>query len=208
MGEPEATPALISFRYITARYRDDISKRYITTIHGRFTESLATGCSWLASEGRTLATDRVYHSGMALSGTSFDPTKPPRGRGPVVDYSLARRSVILAVRRGIIGTAEVCDAHPELMRAAKNIGEEAPDRCPICSHQTLRQVRYVFGDELKRDSGKVVYPPEWLSELVRDHDQFTCYLVEVCIDCSWNHLVRSYMTGRSYRSNGRRRERG
>jgi len=146
---------------------------------------------------------------MALSGTSFDPTRPPRPRGPVVDYSLARRSVVLQVRRGIIGTAEVCDAHPELMRAAKNIGEDATAKCPICSHQTLRHVRYVFGDELKKDSGKVVYPTEWLAELAKRHDQFTCYLVEVCIDCSWNHLVRSFMTGRKYASNGsRRRERG
>jgi hypothetical protein len=146
---------------------------------------------------------------MALSGTSFDPTRPPRSTGPVVDYGLARRSVVLQVRRGIIGTAEVCDAHPELMRAAKNIGQGADGKCPICSHETLRYVRYVFGDELKRDSGKVVYPPEWLVELTSNHDQFTCYLVEVCIDCSWNHLVRSYLTGRNFRSNGnRRRERG
>jgi hypothetical protein len=158
---------------------------------------------------RVLATVRVYHSDMALSGTSFDPTRPPRVRGPVVDYSLARRSIVQAVRRGVIGTAEVCDAHPELLRAGKNIGEEASDKCPICSHHTLRYVRYVFGDELKRDSGKVVYPPEWLGELASNHDQFTCYLVEVCVDCSWNHLMRSYLTGRNFRSNGtRRKERG
>ena len=145
---------------------------------------------------------------MALSGTSFDPTKPPRSKGPVVDYALARRSVVRAVRRGVIGTAEVCDAHPELMRAARNIGEDGDVKCPICSHSTLRYVRYVFGDELKRHSGKVVYPAEWLTELASTHDQFTCYLVEVCIDCSWNHLLRSFVTGRRFQSNGRAGERG
>ncbi|MFN2389128.1 MAG: DUF5318 family protein [Actinomycetota bacterium] len=148
---------------------------------------------------------------MVLSGRSFDPTRRPPASGPVVDYALARRAVLMAVRRGTLGTSEVCDAHPELMRAAKNIGEELPEKCPVCSHETLRSVRYVFGDELKRDSGRVVYPAEWLAELARAHEQFTCYVVEVCVDCCWNHLIRSYQTGRRFAAtNGRvgRTERG
>ncbi|MDQ4143535.1 MAG: DUF5318 domain-containing protein [Actinomycetota bacterium] len=148
---------------------------------------------------------------MALSGTSFDPARPPRSSGPTVDYGLARRSVLSAVRRGTMATSDVCDAHPELIRAAKNIGHVRADACPICSHETIRWVRYVYGEELKRNSGRVVYPEEWLAELVRSHDEFTCYVVEVCLDCSWNHLVRSYVAGRRFRS-GRakteRRERG
>ena len=134
---------------------------------------------------------------MVLSGTSFDPAKQPIPAGPSVDYKLARRSVLASLRRGTLSTAEVCDAHPELLRAGKNIGESVADPCPICSHETLRRVRYVFGEELKGNSGRVVYPAEWLAELVRDHEQFTCYVVEVCVDCSWNHLVRSYVAGRS-----------
>lgn len=144
---------------------------------------------------------------MALSGTSFDPSRPPRSSGPSVDYGLARRSVLSAVRRGTMATSDVCDAHPELIRAAKNIGHVRDDACPICSHETIRWVQYVYGDELKRNSGRVVYPEEWLAELVRSHDEFTCYVVEVCLDCSWNHLVRSYMAGRRFRT-GRRREQG
>jgi hypothetical protein len=35
-----------------------------------------------------------------------------------------------------------------------------------------------------------------LTQLATTHDQFTCYVVEVCVDCSWNHLVRSYLAGR------------
>ncbi len=136
---------------------------------------------------------------MSSSGRSFDPTRvPPRPSGPVVDYSLARRSVLLDLRRGALGTTEVCDAHPELLRAAKNIGEELEAVCPVCSHETLRSVRYVYGEELKRNNGRVVYPAEWLMELVREHDQFTCYVVEVCIDCSWNHLIRAYVAGRLF----------
>ncbi len=137
----------------------------------------------------------VYDPSMPLSGTSFDPTRPPPSSGPVVDYTLARRSALASLRHGRLDTSDVCDAHPELLRAARNIGEELRDRCPVCSHETLRSVRYVYGEDLKRNNGRVVYPREWLSELATSCEQFTCYVVEVCIDCSWNHLLRSYMAG-------------
>ncbi len=146
------------------------------------------------------------------SGRSFDPARPPRPEGRVVDYTLARRAVIAEVRRGVTPTTDVCDAHPELLRAARNIGEEGDTPCPICSHSTVRFVRYVYGDGLGRDNGRVVYPAEWLKELVQSHDRFTCYVVEVCVDCHWNHLVRSYVAGTHYPSMrdvpARRREQG
>ena len=148
---------------------------------------------------------------MLSSGRSFDPTKrPPPQSGPTVDYRLARRSVLTALRRGLLNTTDVCDAHPELLRAGKNIGDPLSAPCPVCSHEALKLVRYVFGDELKTHSGKVVYPADWLTELAASHDQFTCYVVEVCVDCSWNHLVHSYMAGRLYAASRRtsRRERG
>ena len=136
---------------------------------------------------------------MAYSGRSFDPTSPPRKQaGPVVDYALARRSLLASVRRGVLTTTDVCDAHPELLRAAKNIGEPVDHVCPICSHDSLRWVRYVYGDDLKANNGRVVYPPEWLRELAASHDSFTCYVVEVCVDCAWNHLIRSYTAGRKF----------
>ncbi|MFP5298125.1 MAG: DUF5318 family protein [Actinomycetota bacterium] len=128
-------------------------------------------------------------------GRNFDPARPPRVTGPVVDYALAKRSLIGLVRRGLVPTTDACDAHPELLRAGKNIGAESPDPCPICGHDTLRLLRYVYGDQLGRDSGRVVYPPEWLGELVQRCPEFTCYVVEVCVDCHWNHLIRSYVTG-------------
>jgi hypothetical protein len=137
---------------------------------------------------------------MVVSGRSFDPARPPVASGPVVDYSLARRSSVASLRRGRLDVTDVCDAHPELLRAARNIGEEAANSCPVCAHESLRLVRYVYGDELKQNSGRVVYPTGWLSDLARSHDSFTCYVVEVCIDCAWNHLLRSYMAGRAYRN--------
>ncbi|MGH2775541.1 MAG: DUF5318 family protein [Actinomycetota bacterium] len=151
---------------------------------------------------------RVYHHAMTLSGRSFDPTKPPVSTtGPVVDYSLARRSTLEALRGGRLATTDVCDAHPELMRAGKNIGEEVHAPCPVCSHETLRWVRYVYGDDLKHNSGRVVYPADWLRELMANYDQFTCYVVEVCTDCAWNHLMRSYVTGRKFADQPSLRER-
>jgi Family of unknown function (DUF5318) len=135
---------------------------------------------------------------MSRSGRSFDPARPPRFDGPTVDYSLARRSTLAALKRGRLHTSEVCDAHPELMRAGRNIGQDVPGRCPVCSHETLRCVRYVYGEELRHNNGRVVYPEAWLDELTSAHEQFTCYLVEVCVDCAWNHLMRSYLTGKRW----------
>lgn len=140
---------------------------------------------------------------MAFTGRSFDPTRtPPPPAGPTVDYRLARRAALASVRQGSLDTADICDAHPELMRAAKNIGEKCDPVCPVCSHDSLRLVRYVYGPELKRDNGRVVYPEEWLTELATRHEQFTCYVVEVCVDCAWNHLVRAYQAGRKFAGPG------
>jgi hypothetical protein len=181
----------------------ELSFGYIASIYHHDTATFANG-----SRGR--APDSRYHPCMALSGRSFDPTRrPPAPSGPVVDYTLARRSLLASLRRGTLDTGDVCDAHPELMRAAKHIGEEAGKACPICSHDALRWVRYVYGDDLKRNSGRVVYPPEWLDELARSHDHFTCYVVEVCVDCAWNHLIRAFSAGLRYtqqdRASGQRR---
>src|SRR5207245_3451809 len=36
-----------------------------------------------------------------------------------IDYRLSRRHVLAELRRGRLGRPDVCDAHPELMRAAR-----------------------------------------------------------------------------------------
>ncbi|MGH3419752.1 MAG: DUF5318 family protein, partial [Streptosporangiaceae bacterium] len=53
-------------------------------------------------------------------------------RRSVVDYGLARRATLASVRSGRTTIADVCDAHPYLLRAAKFHGEPTEDRCPIC----------------------------------------------------------------------------
>lgn len=121
-------------------------------------------------------------------------TRPP----PVTDYTLARRSVLQQFRRGVLNRFDICDAHPELMRVARNIGIPLKRPCPVCSQESLRQVRYVFGDQLKQLSGRVVYPENWVKELVADYEEFRCYAIEVCITCSWNHLVACFLLGRKF----------
>src|SRR5688500_20408361 len=113
---------------------------------------------------------RVYHPAMTVH--SFDPTQPPPAfQGPSVDYRLARRAALASLRRGSLDTGDICDAHPELMRAGKNIGEEADTPCPVCSHESLRLVRFVYGEDLRHNNGLVYYPLVWLAELVHNYVQ-------------------------------------
>jgi hypothetical protein len=118
----------------------------------------------------------------------------------LVDYTLAKRSLIERFRRGSLDRMDICDAHPELIRAAKNIGVEIRRSCPLCATPSLRQVRYVYGDELKHLSGRVVYPNGWELELSGRFNEFRCYAIEVCVECSWNHLAACYLMGRRFKS--------
>ena len=115
-----------------------------------------------------------------------------------IDYSLARRVVVRDVQRGRVARASVCDAHPELIRAARNVGEGSGRDCPICEAHELRLVSYVFGDGLKQANGRCITSADELERLEASVDEFACYVVEVCVDCSWNHLVRSFLVGRRH----------
>ncbi|MGH2767492.1 MAG: DUF5318 family protein [Candidatus Methylomirabilales bacterium] len=116
----------------------------------------------------------------------------------ITDYTLAKRAIVAQFRSGRLSRCDICDAHPELMRAARNIGRRLRRRCPVCSRDALRQVSYVFGDQLKGLSGRVVYPDTWVKELSDSYDEFRCYAVEVCVECSWNHLAACYLLGRKF----------
>jgi hypothetical protein len=116
----------------------------------------------------------------------------------VIDYSLARRMVVRDVQKGRVDRETVCDAHPELMRAARNVGEETTSDCPICEKAKLRQVSYVFGDGLKHANGRCITSDAELERLGAGVDELACYVVEVCTECSWNHLVRSFLMGRGH----------
>ncbi len=115
-----------------------------------------------------------------------------------MDYALARRAVLRDLRRGRVGRHDVCDAHPELVRAALNVGEEARRDCPVCGNASLRLVSYVYGDALKAANGRCISFPGELEKLGASIDEFACYVVEVCPDCRWNHLDRRLLLGRRH----------
>jgi len=111
-----------------------------------------------------------------------------------VSYSLQRRATLLALRRGGTSRGEVCDAHPYLLRAARFHGEPAGRPCPICRHGPLTLLRYVYSGELGQYSGRIRTSAEVVS-MSREYGQVAVYVVEVCQDCSWNHLVASFVVG-------------
>ena len=113
-----------------------------------------------------------------------------------IDYSLARRNVVRDYRRGSLSRQDVCDAHPELVRAAKHLGRESTSACPICAEAGLKYVSYVYGDALKVGNGRAVSSMLELRKLSRSYDNLQCYDVEVCLACSWNFRVRTIAIGR------------
>jgi hypothetical protein len=115
-----------------------------------------------------------------------------------IDYRLARNSVISEFRKGRLSKLDVCDAHPELLRAAINVGEPSREDCPICEAEKVRLVSYVFGSRLP-PSGKCVTSKRELSKLSRAARDLTCYVVEVCPACSWNHLAQTFAIGSASR---------
>jgi len=116
-----------------------------------------------------------------------------RGAGPVrggiVDHRLVRRALINEYRRGRLRRDQVCDAHPELIRAANNVGEATQITCPICEERKLVLLTYVFGPRLPAH-GRVVSTKRELAALNKRTEDLAAYFVEVCPDCKWHHLLR------------------
>jgi hypothetical protein len=120
------------------------------------------------------------------------------GSGGRVEYRLARNAVVKEFHRGRLSRLDVCDAHPELLRAARNVGVALSEECPICEEAAVVHVTYVFGPRLPAH-GRCTSSPEELARLCRRADEVVCYVVEVCPACAWNHLVRMYPAGGRHR---------
>ncbi|MFG1927545.1 DUF5318 family protein [Cryptosporangium sp. NPDC048952] len=118
-----------------------------------------------------------------------------RTQRQVVDYTLKRRALIRDVRAGRVGTMDVCDASPYLIRASKFFGDATETPCPICRREPVWQVNYIYGDELRTSAGQA-RPRAELALLAMDYRAFDVYVVEVCRGCGWNHLVEKYTLGR------------
>jgi hypothetical protein len=122
-----------------------------------------------------------------------------RAVGGVVDHRLARRTLLDEFRRGRLRQDQVCDAHPELLRAARNVGEPAAEPCPVCLKPDLMLVAYAFGPRMPSHGRCIATTAEW-DELVRTARRtpgaFSAYVVEACPSCSWHHLVRTLPVAR------------
>lgn len=114
----------------------------------------------------------------------------------VVNYALQRRSTLEALRRPqrTLTLQDICDADPLLLRAAKHHGEPADGPCPICHKGTLVNLNYVFGDQLGQYSGRIKSTAD-LDEMQNEFGEFTVRVVEVCLDCGWNHMTYSFLLG-------------
>ena len=120
-----------------------------------------------------------------------------------IDYSLDKRATLLALFRGVV---DACDADPYLIRAAKYHGEKADRKCPVCKKDSLVELRYTFGDQLGQFSGRIKNGGELL-EMEREFGEFSVYVVEVCRECSWNHLSSTYLLGDGRERKAPRRQR-
>jgi hypothetical protein len=120
-----------------------------------------------------------------------------------IDYSLDKRATLLALFRGVV---DACDADPYLMRAAKYHGEKADRKCPVCKKDSLVELRYTFGDQLGQFSGRIKNGDE-LNEMESEFGEFSVYVVEVCRECSWNHLCSTYLLGDGRERKAPRRQR-
>ena len=125
---------------------------------------------------------------------AFEPSSL-RGVGPgVIDHRLARRALISEYRKGRLARHQVCDAHPELIRAARSIGQPTGTDCPICEEHKLVLVTYAFGPRLPKH-GRCISNIRDLQQLNRRPEQYAAYVVEVCPSCSWHHLLRMLPLG-------------
>jgi hypothetical protein len=120
--------------------------------------------------------------------------RPPRRAVTlgVVDYTLVKRALLRDFRSGLLSRLEICDAHPELIRAARYLGEEASRPCPVCRTRELRLLAYVYGDGLRRNNGRAFEVQEALAIAAEERGR-KAYVVEVCTGCSWNHLAEAFL---------------
>jgi len=128
----------------------------------------------------------------SLPGVKLGLAAAVQRRPGEIDYRLERQRILAAYRSGAQSGLAVCDAQVELLRNAEHCGTMTDEPCPICAEQELRHVTYVFGSRLP-SGGRCISSPAELARLSKRKSPYSAYVVEVCIDCGWNHLVRSFL---------------
>jgi hypothetical protein len=120
-----------------------------------------------------------------------------------IDYTLDKRATLRDLYRGI---GNACDADPYLLLAAKFHGMKVDRPCPVCRKKSLVELRYTFGDQLGQFSGRIKSLDE-LADMEKEFGEFRVYIVEVCRECSWNHLSLSFLLGDGIERKAPRRQR-
>ncbi|HUD69489.1 MAG TPA: DUF5318 family protein [Acidimicrobiales bacterium] len=120
--------------------------------------------------------------------------KSERIRSGVVEYGLVRHRLVESLRKGKVRRDEVCDAHPELLRAAANLGQPTDRPCPVCDATATVEVTYVFGSKLP-SGGTCPSSKAELARLERREEPVVCYAVEACTGCGFHHLARKWQAG-------------
>jgi len=123
-----------------------------------------------------------------------EPFRRTTADGAVVEYGLVRRALLAALATGAVTRDDVCDAHPELLRAAQHLGRSSGESCPVCSEAELREVTYVFGARLPSGGACPATRAELL-KLERREEPVQCYAVEACLACHFHHLARKWSAG-------------
>jgi hypothetical protein len=144
------------------------------------------GSARSAFAGRPLASLAMSFRPEAIRGRD--------GSGAVVDYRLTRQQVVQQYRKGRLSRLDVCDAHPELRRAATMANLPTGEACPICEECQVVLVTYAFGARLPA-GGRCITSAREMAKLARRREQVACYVVEVCPECAWNHLTRVFHVG-------------
>ena len=154
-----------------------------------------SGCASMPADVRSRdALDRngrseVYPTGTLNSNRPCEALNVRQGR---TDYRMQRRVVLRDLASGARTVTEVCDAHPDLVRAGIHIGTDVRDDCPVCDESQLKHVSYVFEDKRRTSPGGRAVPRQGLAQYAQRHGDLRVYTVEVCVGCRWHHLVESF----------------
>jgi hypothetical protein len=133
--------------------------------------------------------------GARIRGVCADvPPLPAPDRS--ISHELDRRRVLRAVASGAVLRSRVCDADRAVTASAEVLGRPAGRDCPICgapaSGGELRLTQWIHGVTMGEKSGTA----RSLSEIrhilasLSPGDDMTVHVVEVCLHCGWNHLLR------------------
>lgn len=113
---------------------------------------------------------------------------------------MQRRAALREVADGLKSRADVCDAHPALVRAGAHLGDDPGEDCPICHEpDSLRHVSYAFYRGGPRQQGGQPVPSDKLGGLLEKHGQLRVYVVEVCPSCHWHHVLEARTMDRPVR---------